>query len=155
MEMDIYRWEEMLHHMATILLWYCGHFESTIAAKIQKSSDLAKVWFPSRLWCYELISIVWFAIAAILIPKWPPKYKNPPILAKFGFQVDFALAIWYLSSFLELGGISRSFTSYYILLLFLLFHFPHQFCPSIFSEMPSWNFMKPCRNIICHVKLCF
>jgi hypothetical protein len=21
----------------------------------------------------------WFAMAAILNPKWPPKYKNPPI----------------------------------------------------------------------------
>ena len=28
------------------------------------------------------------------------------------------------------------------------------FCPLYFSEMPWSNFMKPCRNIICHVKLC-
>jgi hypothetical protein len=31
----------------------------------------------------------WFAMATILNPKLPPKYKNPPIWAKFGFQVDF------------------------------------------------------------------
>jgi hypothetical protein len=33
----------------------------------------------------------WFAMVAILNlnPKWLPKYKNPPIWAKFGFQVDF------------------------------------------------------------------
>jgi hypothetical protein len=31
----------MLHHMATILVCYGGHFESKMAAKIQKSSDLA------------------------------------------------------------------------------------------------------------------
>ena len=49
----------MLHHMATILVCYGGHFESKMAAKIQKSSDLGKIWFPSRLWCCELISIVW------------------------------------------------------------------------------------------------
>jgi hypothetical protein len=30
-----------------------------MAAKMQKSSDLGKIWFPSRLWCCELISIVW------------------------------------------------------------------------------------------------
>jgi hypothetical protein len=30
-----------------------------------------------------------FAMAAIFNPKWPPKFKNPPIWAKFGFQVDF------------------------------------------------------------------
>jgi hypothetical protein len=28
-------------------------------------------------------------LAAILNPKWPPKYKTPPIWAKFGFQVDY------------------------------------------------------------------
>jgi hypothetical protein len=31
-------------------------------------------------------------MVAILNPKWPPKYKNPPIWAKFGFLVDLALA---------------------------------------------------------------
>jgi hypothetical protein len=31
----------------------------------------------------------WFAMATVLNPKLPPKYKNPPISAKFGFQVDF------------------------------------------------------------------
>jgi hypothetical protein len=31
----------------------------------------------------------WFAIAVFLNPKWLPKYKNSPIWAKFGFQVDF------------------------------------------------------------------
>jgi hypothetical protein len=30
-----------------------------------------------------------------LNPKWSPKYKNPPIWAKFGFQVDYDVANWY------------------------------------------------------------
>jgi hypothetical protein len=34
----------------------------------------------------------WFAMAVILNPKWPPKYKNPPIWTKFGFQVDYDVA---------------------------------------------------------------
>jgi hypothetical protein len=29
-----------------------------MVAKIPKSSDLDEIWFPSRLWCCELISIV-------------------------------------------------------------------------------------------------
>jgi hypothetical protein len=29
-----------------------------MATKIQKSYDLDEIWFPSRLWCCELISIV-------------------------------------------------------------------------------------------------
>jgi hypothetical protein len=41
-----------------LLVCYSGHFESKMAAKIYKSSDLEEIWFPSRLWCYELISIV-------------------------------------------------------------------------------------------------
>jgi hypothetical protein len=40
----------MLHHMTTILVCYGGHFES--------SSVLGKIWFPSRLWCCKLISVV-------------------------------------------------------------------------------------------------
>jgi hypothetical protein len=36
MEMDIYREYDMLHHMATILVCYGGHFEPKMAAKIQK-----------------------------------------------------------------------------------------------------------------------
>ena len=34
----------------------------------------------------------WFAMVAILNQKWQPKYKNPPIWAKFGFQVDYDVA---------------------------------------------------------------
>ena len=41
------------------LVWYSGHFESKMATKIQKSSDLGEIWFPSRFWCWELISMVW------------------------------------------------------------------------------------------------
>ena len=37
----------------------------------------------------------WFAMAAILNTKWSPKYKNPPIWEKFGFQVDFDVGNWY------------------------------------------------------------
>jgi hypothetical protein len=37
----------MLHHMATILVCYGGHFESKMAAKIQKSS--APFLFPWQL----------------------------------------------------------------------------------------------------------
>jgi hypothetical protein len=32
-----------------------GHFESKMAAKIQKSSDLNEIWFPNRLWWCEFI----------------------------------------------------------------------------------------------------
>ena len=61
--------------------------------------------FTGSKTCCTIWQPFWLAMAAILNPKWPPKYKNPPIWAKFGFQVDLALANWYSSSFLELGAI--------------------------------------------------
>ena len=41
----------MQHHMATILVCYADpdDFEPTMASKIQKSSDLGEIWFPSIL----------------------------------------------------------------------------------------------------------
>ena len=64
-----------------------------IGCQNTKSFDLGEIWFPSRLWCCELISIVgllWrFKLAA--------KIQNPPIWAKFVFQVDYDVANWYPS----------------------------------------------------------
>ena len=50
---------------------------------------------------------------------------------------------------LQSGDVLLFYVSFSLLLFF------HTFCPLDFSEMPWSNFMKPCRNIICHVKLCF
>ena len=58
----------MLHHMATISDCYGGHFESKMAAKIQKSSDLDEIWLPSRL-MLRIDIHRWFAMLAILYPK--------------------------------------------------------------------------------------
>ena len=54
-----------------------------------KSSDLAKFGFQVDYELWRIDIHRWFAMVAILNPKWPPKYKNPLIWAKFGFQVDF------------------------------------------------------------------
>ena len=62
MEMDIYREYDMLYHMATILVCYGGHFETKIATKILKSSNLGKIWFPSRSCTCELIIMIVFGI---------------------------------------------------------------------------------------------
>jgi hypothetical protein len=40
--------EILLAVSQTILVCYGGHFEPKMAAKIQKSSDLDEIWFPSR-----------------------------------------------------------------------------------------------------------
>ena len=46
----------------------------------------------------KICSTIWrpflFAMVALMIlnQQWPKKYKNPPIWAKFGFQVDYDVA---------------------------------------------------------------
>ena len=48
----------MLHHMATILVCYGGHFESKMAAKIQKILRFGKICFPKSSLCScELIIV--------------------------------------------------------------------------------------------------
>jgi hypothetical protein len=42
--------------------------------------------------CSTIWRPFWFAMAAILNPKWLLKYENPPIWEKFGFQVDYDVA---------------------------------------------------------------
>jgi hypothetical protein len=59
----------MLHHMATILVCYDGHFESKMAAKIKKSSDLGQIWFPSRFCSCELIIVIFLELGAINDPS--------------------------------------------------------------------------------------
>jgi hypothetical protein len=51
--------------------------------------------FTGSKTCCTIWRPFWFAIAAILNPKWSPRYKNPPIWAKFGFQVDYDVTNWY------------------------------------------------------------
>ena len=53
--------------------------------------------FTGNKTCCTIWRPFWFAMVAILNQKWPPKYKNPPIWAKFGFQIDYDVANWYPS----------------------------------------------------------
>jgi hypothetical protein len=67
--------------------------------KIVKNSKMKRFqwkWiFTGSKTCCTILRPFRFAMAAILNPKCPPKYKNPPIWAKFGFQVDYDVANWY------------------------------------------------------------
>jgi hypothetical protein len=68
-----------------------------MAAKIQISSNLGEICFPSRFWCWELIFMVWE-------PYYDPLCRNIHRsmwqllgVEKFGFQVDYDVANWYSS----------------------------------------------------------
>ena len=78
----------MLLHTPTILICYGRHFESKMSAKIQKSSDLDEIWFPSRLWCCELIS----TIGLLWWPFWIQNDRQNIKLLWFGGNL-----VWYRS----------------------------------------------------------
>ena len=67
--------------------------------KIVKTSKMKRFqwkWiFTGRETCCTILRPFRFAMVAILNPKWPPIYKNPPIWTKFGFQVDYDVVNWY------------------------------------------------------------
>ena len=62
------------------LFCYGGHFEYKMASKIQKSSDLDEMWFPSRLSCCELISIV----GLLWWPFWIQNGRQNKKILRFG-----------------------------------------------------------------------
>ena len=61
-------------------------------------------------------------------------------------QPDYCRVMYCYSTFL--------FHYYYYYYYYYYYCSSTHFCPLYFSEMPWSNFMKPCRNIICHVKFC-
>jgi hypothetical protein len=52
--------------------------------------------FTGSKTCCTILRPFQFAMVAILNPKWPPKYKNPPIWAKFGTSLDMMVKNWAL-----------------------------------------------------------
>jgi hypothetical protein len=68
--------------------------------------------FTGSKTCCTILQPYRFAMLAILNPKWPPKYKNPPIWAKFCFQVDYDAANWYPTFTGMLSTMSRCADSF-------------------------------------------
>ena len=72
------------------------HFKMAVNIKILKIVKYSKLkrfdwkWiFTGSKTCCTIWRPFWFAMAAILNPKWPPNYKDSPILTTFGFQIDY------------------------------------------------------------------
>jgi hypothetical protein len=84
----------MLHHMTTILVCYGGHFELKMAAKIQKSSDLGKICFPSSLCSCELIIVIVFGIGNHIMILQIISYLVIIILLLSFFRQTF---VWHIS----------------------------------------------------------
>ena len=52
--------------------------------------------FTGSKTCCTILRPFQFAMVAIFNPKWQPKYKNPPIWAKFGTSLDMIVKNWAL-----------------------------------------------------------
>jgi hypothetical protein len=80
---------------------------------------------------------------------------NPPFL--FPWQLRQSLSNWFrffwIISF-ECSRVTYCYATFLFHYYYYYYYSSTHFCPLYFSEMPWSNFMKPCRNIICHVKLC-
>ena len=78
-----------------VVLFVFKIFKMATNIKIKKIVNNSKMkrfqwkWiFTGSKTCCTTLRPFRFAMAAILNPKWPPKYKNPPIWEKFGTTVD-------------------------------------------------------------------
>jgi hypothetical protein len=64
--------------------------------KIVKNSKMKRFQWKWKFTGGKACCTIWrpfcFAMAAIFNPKWQPKYINPTIWTKFGFQVDYDVA---------------------------------------------------------------
>ena len=112
------------------LVCYGGHFESKITAKIQTSSDLGEIWFPSRLWCCELISFVWE-------PYYDP---SDNIISCYYYYY------YYYSSSSRLELVRPNSQR---LMIWSLLNFTGRWIPISKGALMSWNFLNGCR---CHGK---
>ena len=124
----------MLHHMTTILVCYGGHFEFKMAAKIQKSSDLVKICFPSSLCSCELIIVIVFGIGNHIM-----------ILQIISYLVIILLLSFFLSS---VKSLSDTFLGDAQIKLYeTLQEYPPQCVAALV------NFTNFCSNVSCHIHI--
>jgi hypothetical protein len=106
-------WHKNRSSLKVVLLVF-KIFKMATNMKIKKIVENSKMkrfqwkWiFIGSKTCSTILRPFRFAMVAILNPKWQPKYKNPPILVKFGFQGDYDVANWYPSFTGMLSTMSR------------------------------------------------
>ena len=92
-----------------------ANIKSKQIVKNSKMKRFQWIWiFTGSKTCCTICRPFWFAILAILNQKWPPKYKDPPIWAKFGFQVDYDVTNWYSSLVVKLSIVSDFNENWYL-----------------------------------------
>jgi hypothetical protein len=97
-------------------------------------------------WCIAILRFFFTIITS-------PRLLSGDVLL---FYVSFSLSLHHPDCCRVMYCYSTFLFHYYCYSSSYYYHYSStHFCPLDFSEMPWSNLMKPCRNIICHVKLCF
>ena len=115
--------------------------------------------FTGSKTCCTILRPFQFAMVAILNPKWPPKYKNPPIWAKFGTSLNMIVKNWALiiscyvltlffihttsTCIVRLGDICNAlrYNNQYIFTIFFFFYAYHIVPLCTCKESPSSCFI--------------
>jgi hypothetical protein len=132
----------------------CHFYEATILkkaankiVKLSMVSDLNENWYLVVFWSEELVGNdetcihmpeLWYG-GRLGTSVYASKHNQTSLL----HHPDCCRVMYCYSTFL--------FHYYY----YYYYYYSTHFCPLDFSEMPWSSFVKPCRNIICHVKLCW
>jgi hypothetical protein len=133
----------------------CHFYEATILkkaankiVKLSMVSDLNENWYLVVFWSEELVGNdetcihmpeLWYG-GRLGTSVYASKHNQTSLL----HHPDCCRVMYCYSTFL--------FHYYYY---YYYYYYSTHFCPLDFSEMPWSSFVKPCRNIICHVKLCW
>jgi hypothetical protein len=119
---------------------YFGLSHSTRCGCCSYQVSSISVWWVTR---YDHFCVFqFFGILSVLVKIWfPSRSWSCELIIVIVFGIGSHGVGWY--PLLLCNGNSSSY-----------YYFSTRFCPLDFSEMPWSNFMKACRNIICHVKLC-
>jgi hypothetical protein len=106
-------------------------------------------------WCIAILrfffTIIIIIIILIILIITSPWLLSGDVLL---FYVSFSLLLLRHPERSRLTYCYSTFLFHYYYYYYSYSYSSTHLCPHDFSEMPWSNFMKPCRNIICHVKLC-
>jgi hypothetical protein len=108
-----------------------------------------------KVWSRHLWEIERTKMCGQIFSKWQVVKSPKQRLETYCFcSVSYYYFYFYYYYYITLTVIGWCIAILGFIFTIIYYYSSTHFCPLDFSEMPWSNFMKPCRNIICHVKFC-
>jgi hypothetical protein len=124
-----------------------------MATKIKKSSDLGEIWFPSRLWCCELISIVGLLWWPFLI-QIGHKVKKSSNLGEIWFPSRlWCCELIFIVGLLWCSELDETFQKFCLTCVHIILRLRNFRMAAVVTKnvKNSRNWMKLNRNVVWHV----